>query len=190
MDHSNKQEHMAYKTTVQWSIWHFSAFIGSFSCWSNSQRLIHVGLKLCLHLDVNGNSDETFLRAHTAPTHCRQSSVFLWIWCQTLELEAEAAVSTERRWLSSLCRRGTSDSRRLEWSSLCTASSSTLSPGRICRTWRKSKSLLCHKQPEWGRVICNINEKNIFYKIVMINYMSELTCPLEMSSRSLILQPL
>lgn len=82
----------------------------------------------------------------------------------SLSRESEAAVSTERRWQSSLCRRGTSGSRKLGWSSLCRASSSTLSPGRIFRAWRTSKSLLCHKQPEWDRRIRNINERNTFLK--------------------------
>lgn len=60
--------------------------------------------------------------------------------------EPRSAVSTERRWQSSLCRRGTSGSRRLVWSSLCRASSSSLSRDRIVHIWRRSISRLCHRQ--------------------------------------------
>lgn len=96
---------------------------------------------LCYTVDMRWNTGGGLSQAQESPSR-----------------EAEAAVSTERRWQSSLCRRGTSGSRKLEWSSLCRASSSTLSPGRICRAWRKSKSLLCHRQPEWDKRTQNVNE--------------------------------
>lgn len=71
---------------------------------------------------------------------------------ETGRWQARAAVSTERRWPSSLCTRGTSDSRTLGWNSLCTASSWVLSPGRILHAWRKSTCLPCHKRPEWQKI--------------------------------------
>lgn len=121
------------------------------SCWSNNievkkekSTIFSVDwIWICSYSGIaQGSHVEPLLRARSATTY--RSAVVDMSW----NTGEGAAVSTERRWHCSPCRRDTSGSRKPAWSSSCKGSSSTLSPGRSVHTWRKSKSPLCCKRPE------------------------------------------
>lgn len=130
-------------TDIRHGFWNYSAFIYLWHLQLKLCALRSVGSDLQLQQNVEGRNDFPSLICATV----------LLSWGEELGLvKSEAAVSTGRRWLSSLCTRGTSGSRTLGWNSLCTESSWVLSHGRILRAWRKSTCPLCHKPPEWHKV--------------------------------------